>query len=93
MSTAPGTAHAELLAKIDLFAHLDRVTLARLAAYLEPLVLDDGAIVCRQDDAADGLYIITRGRFGVFASSPDGPGETRLGTLSPLLRPSAKWLY
>lgn len=39
MSDAPGTTHAELLAKIDLFAHLDRVTLARLAAYLEPRII------------------------------------------------------
>ncbi len=28
--------------------------------------------------------IVTRGRFGVFASSPDGAGETRLGSLSPV---------
>lgn len=84
MSDASGTAHAELLAKVELFARLDRVTLARLAAYLEPVTLEDGATVCRQGDPGDALYIVTRGRFGVFASSPDGAGETRLGSLSPV---------
>lgn len=79
MSDASGTTHAELLAKVELFARLDRVTLARLAAYLEPVTLEDGASVCRQGDPGDALYIVTRGRFGVFASSPDGAGETRLG--------------
>lgn len=73
--------YADLLAKVELLRGLDRVTLAELAAQLEPQAFRDGARVCAQGEAGDALYIVARGAFGVFASSADRPGETRIGRL------------
>jgi CRP-like cAMP-binding protein len=75
--------HADLLAKVDLFAQLDSVTLAKLAAYVEPFMIKNGATVCRQGDPGDCLFIIAKGKFGVFVSPLEGMGETRLSTMHP----------
>ena len=74
---------ARLLAEAELFAALDRVARARLASCLEPLAVRAGEDVVRQGDAADGLYIVASGALGVYACSPDGLAETRLGVLRP----------
>jgi hypothetical protein len=37
--------HAELLSQVELFRGLDRVTLAKLAAHLEPLALGAGEVM------------------------------------------------
>src|SRR3954469_13166806 len=80
MSETVNLAQIELLARVGLFPGLDRIALAKLVAYLEPLLIGDGLAVCHQGDPADGLYIIVRGTFGAFAVAPDG-GATRLATL------------
>lgn len=77
----PHHEYIELLARVDLFAQLDDITLAKLAACVEPVAMKDGFAVCRQGDPADCLYIVTQGTFGVFVSSPTATGETRLGTI------------
>ncbi|MBI3967705.1 MAG: cyclic nucleotide-binding domain-containing protein [Chloroflexi bacterium] len=74
-------AYAELLARVELFRQLDRVALARLAAYLEPMDFQDGAVVVQQGEVGDSLFVVARGTFGVFAESPDGLGETHLADL------------
>src|SRR5438105_11381385 len=74
--------HAELLARIDLFAGLEKVALARLAASAEAVSLEDGATVCRQGEPADALYVVSRGVCGVFVAGAGG-GETRLGAMMP----------
>src|SRR5690348_7962772 len=63
---------AELLTRIDLFARLDRVALARLAACAEAVPVVPGQDLCRVGDAADALYVIASGTFGVYL--PDRPG-------------------
>jgi hypothetical protein len=40
-----GGEHAELLSQVELFRGLDRVTLAKLVAHLEPLALSAGDIL------------------------------------------------
>lgn len=45
--------YADLLAKVELLRGLDRVTLAELAAQLEPQAFRDGARVCAQGEAGD----------------------------------------
>ena len=75
--------HAQLLATVELFAHLDRVALSRFASYVEPFTVAAGADVIRQGDEGQELYIVARGSFGVFACSPEQLQETRLGTLQP----------
>jgi len=74
--------HAELLARVDIFARLDRVALARLAAHVEPRAVEAGTAVCREGEAGDSLYIVVRGHFGVYATPPDGASEARLNTLT-----------
>src|SRR5918997_5266075 len=83
MSEELRPAHAELLDRVDLFAGLDRVTLARLAGCVRSCALSAGAAVCHQGQPADGLYIVAQGTFGVFVSSENGSSEVRVGTLSP----------
>jgi CRP-like cAMP-binding protein/di/tricarboxylate transporter len=78
-----------------LFGGLDRVDLAKLSAHLEPLDLAPGEEVFRQGDPGDALYVVARGRFGVFVreaadalapsatgGSPAEPGhgEMRVGS-------------
>lgn len=46
--------HARLLRHVDLFADLDRVTLAKLAARLQPLSYAARSIVFRQGESARG---------------------------------------
>lgn len=77
----PTLEYVDLLKGIDLFARLDRVTLARVAAHLEILSLQEGDVLCQQGAPADGLYLVARGRFGVFATTADGLHETHLNTL------------
>ena len=70
--TAPRVDHADLLQNAEAFGSLDRVTLARLAAHLGPRQLADGELLCAEGDTGDALFIISRGRIGVFKAVPDG---------------------
>src|SRR6266851_6102711 len=70
--------HGELLRRSLLFAGLDSVTLAKLAARLEVVSFDDGDDVVRAGDVGDAMYVISRGHFGVFTPDPKGAGEKRV---------------
>src|SRR5207253_11708 len=59
--------HAELLSQVNLFRGLDRVPLAKVAGYLEPLRVSDGESLFLQGDAGDALYLVSAGSFGVDA--------------------------
>ncbi len=72
--------YAELLANLPLFAGLDRVRLAKVAAYLEPIAVRAGDTLCRQGDPPDGLYVISSGRFGIFGTPQDGSREVQFST-------------
>jgi len=73
--------HADLLAKVKLFAGMDRVTLAKLAAHLESLSVTGGTELFRQGDPGDAVYLVARGSFGAFVSSGDDSAERRVNTL------------
>jgi anion transporter len=73
---------ARLLREVDLFAGLDRVTLARLAAHLEPQVHAAPSIIFRQGDAGDALYILVSGNVGVYTTDKTGTVETLVRVLS-----------
>jgi CRP-like cAMP-binding protein len=66
---------------VPLFAGLDRVARAKVASYLEALALDEGAVLCREGEPGDALYLVSRGSLGVFRQRPDGD-EARLSTLA-----------
>jgi CRP-like cAMP-binding protein/di/tricarboxylate transporter len=71
---------AELLAKADLFSGVDRVTLAKLAANLDPVSFSKGEAACKQGEAGDSLYLVSEGSFGVFVSSDDDTRQVRVAT-------------
>lgn len=59
--------HGELLRGSELFAGLDGVALAKLAARLEVLQLHDGEDIVHHGEPGDALYMISRGNFAVYA--------------------------
>ena len=75
-------ARRDLLWRVDLVSGLDRVALARLVAHIEPQPIKAGAVVCEQDDPSEALYIVVRGRLGVFVRADAGT-ERRISSLGP----------
>jgi di/tricarboxylate transporter/CRP-like cAMP-binding protein len=75
--------HARLLGQIDLFAGLERVTLAKLAAHLEPRSYKSREIVFRQGDPGDAFYVVASGSVGVYWTDESGADETRVRVLHP----------
>lgn len=83
MSTEATNNYGETLAKVNLFAGLERVDLARLAGYVESQPVNDGITVCHEGDKLNCVYVVARGAFGIFASTSDGLNEVRRGSLAP----------
>lgn len=83
MSESPAVEHADLLARVELFAGLDRVSLAKLSAHLIPVPLSSGTELFRQGDSGDAFYLVARGSFGVYVSTEADVGETRVNVLGP----------
>lgn len=73
--------YANLLRRVDLFASLDRVTLSKLAAHLQPLSYSAHAIIFRQGDAGDAFYLVAGGSVGVYTSGDKGAIETQVKVL------------
>jgi CRP-like cAMP-binding protein/predicted MFS family arabinose efflux permease len=71
-----------LLRALDLFVAASNNTLERLAADLEPVEFPAGAMVLREGDPADALYVIVDGEV---SASARGEGETEqfLRTVGP----------
>ena len=82
MPSVEDEARRDLLLRVDLLAGLDRVALARLVAHIEPQAIEAGAVVCEQGDASDALYVVVRGRLGVFVRA-DADVERRISALGP----------
>jgi CRP-like cAMP-binding protein/di/tricarboxylate transporter len=78
-----GLAHMDLLSRVDVFASLDRVELARLAAYLEPHQFADGEVVFHQGEIGDSLYIVSDGRVCVYSVASESGTQTEFATLGP----------
>ncbi len=84
MTGPPRESHLEdLLTRIPLFAEIDRVALAQLAAYLDPLVVEEGNAVCRQGEPGDCLYVLTAGRLGVHVHDAGDGASRRIEGLGP----------
>ncbi|HEY1265969.1 MAG TPA: cyclic nucleotide-binding domain-containing protein, partial [Candidatus Binatia bacterium] len=63
--------HAALLARVDLFAGLHRLTLAKLAAHLVPVELAAGEELFRQGEPGDAFYLVSGGEIGVYVSGAE----------------------
>src|SRR5262245_29069594 len=73
----------DILTRIHLFAEMDRLALAQLAAHLDPLVLEEGETACRQGDPGDDLYVVVSGQLGVHVHAPGGAVARRIDSLGP----------
>ena len=60
------------LAAVPLFAGLPEEALRELGQVLERRELPSGAVLWRQGDEADGLFVVSSGSVGVFARLPGG---------------------
>ena len=89
IATSPSTAtanhldYARLLRRVDLFAGLDRVSLAKLAAHLQPLSFPAHATIFRQGMAGDAFYLVANGSVGVYAADRSGTTEIKVKVLQP----------
>ena len=83
MTNGEREGHADLLSKVDLLAGLDRVTLAKLAAYLEPITLNSQEILFHQGDPGDAFYIVSKGSLGVHIIGKGETASCRVRTLLP----------
>lgn len=72
---------AELLARAELFSGLDRVTLAKLAANLDPVSFSKGDAACSQGERGDSLYLVSEGTFGVYVRGSDDRPPVRVAEL------------
>src|SRR3979411_1619884 len=67
--------YASLLGQVDLFAGLERVALAKLAAHLEPLFSPADSIIFRQAEPGDAFYLVATGSVGVYSTGPSVAAE------------------
>jgi anion transporter len=73
--------YANLLGQVDLFLGLERVTLAKLAAHLEPLFYSSGSVIFRQAEPGDAFYLVATGSVGVYSTGRSSAAETQVKTL------------
>jgi di/tricarboxylate transporter len=79
----PDDEPAHVLARVPLFAGLDRVTLAKLAARFERVRFDAGELVYQEGDPGDAFYVVLHGTFSDYVGGSDTGTDTRLATRGP----------
>jgi divalent anion:Na+ symporter, DASS family len=67
--------YAHLLRRVELFAGLDRVTLAKLAAHLQPLSYNAHSTIFRQGEIGDAFYLVASGSVGVYTNDKTATAE------------------
>ena len=72
----------ELLARVPVFATLDREDLERVAALAVPRAFEPGQVVFREGDASDTCYVVRSGSARAVREHPDGRTIT-LATFGP----------
>jgi CRP-like cAMP-binding protein/di/tricarboxylate transporter len=79
----PDDEAARVLSTVPLFAGLDRVTLAKLAAHIEQVRLRAGEVVYREGDPGDAFYVVLDGTFSDYVGSAEAGADRRLATRGP----------
>jgi DASS family divalent anion:Na+ symporter len=74
---------ATLLSQVELFADVERVALAKLAAHLRPVALAAGEVLFREGDPGDAFHLVAKGSIGVYRGNPDGGDDSRVALLGP----------
>src|ERR1700749_4384213 len=78
---APVSGHPEyarLLRRVELFTGLDRVTLAKLAAHLQPQRFAPNTVIVQQGGVGDAFYLVASGSVGVYATDAGNERLLRL---------------
>ncbi len=73
----------DVLVRVPLFAEVDRLALAQLAAHLDPIALEEGDTICRQGEPGDCLFVLTAGRLGIHVQDATGGVSRRIDGLGP----------
>jgi di/tricarboxylate transporter len=79
----PDDEPARILSRVPLFAGLDRVAFAKLAAHFERVRFGPGEVVFREGDPGDAFYVVLEGRFSAYVGTSDAGVDTRLATRGP----------
>jgi small-conductance mechanosensitive channel/CRP-like cAMP-binding protein len=74
---------AALLRSVDFLGAIDQPQLERLATRARLAPFPEGAVVVRQGDSGDSLYVVVSGRVQVLTVSREGGPEWALATLRP----------
>ena len=72
---------AQFLARTPLFAKLSALECGLLAQYLEPQSLASGAVLFKQDDYGDGMYVVRTGQLEIYKN--DVFGAVRVAEVRP----------
>src|SRR3990172_372019 len=67
--------YAQLLRRVDLFADVDRVALAKLAAHLQPLRYRASSIIFSQGEMGDAFYLVAGGSGGGYLTDRGDSGQ------------------
>ena len=79
-----GGDNAQFLARTPLFAKLSALECGLFAQYLEPKALASGAVLFKQDDFGDAMYVVKSGVLEIYKNDVFGPvrvAEVRPGGL------------
>ena len=76
----PAGEPARILSEVPLFAGLDRVALAKLAAHFERVRFEPGEIVFREGDPGDAFYVVLDGTFTDYVEASETGVDRRLAT-------------
>ncbi|CAB4564731.1 MAG: Crp/Fnr family transcriptional regulator [Actinomycetes bacterium] len=76
-------AHEELLASTEFFADASPEVIATIAAAGTDRHLVRGDVLFREGDAADALYVVTKGRLAIAISNPIDHRETVMSLMEP----------
>jgi len=68
----PGKKEKEGLGAIPLFSDLSREELSRVMGKISAKDFPKGMIICHQGDPGDSIFIISRGKVGIFRFTPQG---------------------
>lgn len=79
MSSSEDRKHAELLSRVDLFAGLDRLALAKLVAHMDWMRVEDQQEIAREGESGDAMYVVVEGKLDVFVAK--GVSEKQVGCL------------
>lgn len=75
--------HEDALARVDLFAGLDKKELQLLAGACQERKYSAGSTLIKQGDTGVGLYVITSGTVRITKATDPDKAESDLGTAGP----------